>query len=386
MQLTKRRIGLFAVLIAAAALLAFAFRPKPVTVQSAAVAAGEIVTTVDEDAITRVAERYEMNAPISGRHLRVRLKAGDSVTAGDVIAEFEPAELDPRTLAQTKARLDSAIDTARSADAATRAARDLLAQADRERSRIEKLGAIVSRNELDQARTVAANRRADLTAATARAAAAKHDVETIRAAMTAAAEGGTLQLRAPAGGQVLRVASESEATVAAGTSIAEIGDPRRLELVIDVLSPDAVQVRPGQAVVIDGWGGDAPLRAAVQRIEPSGFMKVSALGIEEQRVNVIADVIDPPPQLADRFQVQAHIVVWSGNALRVPMSALFRSGDAWSVFAIRNGRAQQQRVEIGHRGGADVEVVSGLAAGARVIVHPSDQIRAGVRVKSEASS
>ncbi len=386
MQVTKRRIGLLIALVIAGALLAFAFRPKPVDVQSAAVAAGEIVTTVDEDAITRVADRYELNAPISGRHLRVKFKSGDSVTAGDVIAEFEPAELDPRTLAQTKARLDAAVDTARSADAAVRSARELLAQADRERSRVEKLGAIVSRNELDQARTVAANRRADFTAATSRAAAAKHDIETIRAAMAAAAEGGTLQLRAPASGQVLRVASESEATVAAGTSIAEVGDPRRLELVIDVLSPDAVHVRPGQSVVIDGWGGDAPLRAAIQRIEPSGFMKVSALGIEEQRVNVIADVIDPPPQLGDRFQVQAHIVVWSGTALRVPMTALFRTAEGWSVFAIRDGRAQPQRVEIGHRGGSDAEVVGGLASGARVIVHPSDQIRAGVRVKSEASS
>ncbi|HEX3107774.1 MAG TPA: HlyD family efflux transporter periplasmic adaptor subunit [Thermoanaerobaculia bacterium] len=386
MRITKRRLGLFLAFAVAAALLAFAFRPKAVTVQSAAVSTGEIVTTVDEDGITRVAERYELNAPISGRHLRVRLRTGDSVTAGDVIAEFEPAELDPRTLAQTKARLDSAIDTARSADAAVRGARDLLVQANRERSRVEKLGAIVSRNDLDQARTVAANRQADLTAAVARADASKHDIETLRAAMAAAAEGGTLQLRAPATGQVLRVASESEATVAAGTSIAEIGDPRHLELVIDVLSPDAVHVRPGQTVVIDGWGGDAPLKAAVQRIEPSGFMKVSALGIEEQRVNVIADVIDPPSQLGDRFQVQAHIVVWSGKALRVPMTALFRSGDTWSVFAIRNGRAQQQRVEIGHRGGSDVEVVSGLAAGTRVVVHPSDQIRANVRVKGEASS
>jgi len=386
MRITKRRLGLFLALAVTAALLAFAFRPKPVTVQSAAVSTGEIVTTVDEDAVTRVAERYELNAPISGRHLRMRFRTGDSVTAGDVIAEFEPAELDPRTLAQTKARLDSAIDTARSADAAVRGARDLVVQANRERSRIEKLGAIVSRNDLDQARTVAANRQADVNAALARADAAKHDIETIRAALAAAAEGGTLQLRAPATGQVLRVASESEATVAAGTSIAEIGDPRHLELVIDVLSPDAVHVRPGQTVVIDGWGGDAPLKAAVQRIEPSGFMKVSALGIEEQRVNVIADLIDPPSQLGDRFQVQAHIVVWSGKALRVPMTALFRSGDTWSVFAIRDGRAQQQRVEIGHRGASDVEVVAGLTAGMRVVVHPSDQIRANMRVKSEASS
>jgi HlyD family secretion protein len=385
MRLTKRRTVLFALIALAIALSAFAFRPRPAVVQTAAASVGPLLTTVDEDAISRVAERYEISSPVAGRHLRVDLNCGDAVATGDPMVTIEPAPLDPRTEAQTRARLDSAEDTARQTAAAVRAARDLVAQAEREQSRFEKLAAsqIVARNDLDQARTLAASRRADLTAALARWAAARHDADAVRVALAAAATGDSFVIRAPAAGRVLRIASESESVVAAGTPIVEVGDPTRLELVIDVLSNDAVTVAREQEVVIEGWGGAQPLRGVVDRIEPSAFTKVSALGIEEQRVNVIARVIDPPAQFGDRFQAQARIVVWRGDVLRVPLTALFRDGDQWAVFAVRGGRARLERVEVGHRGRSDIEIGHGLRAGDTVIVHPSDQVRDGVRVSQQ---
>lgn len=383
MRLTKRRTGVLLVLAAVLLLAAFAFRPKPVAVQSAVAEAGQIVTTVDEDGVTRVADRYILTAPINGDQLRVRFKAGDAVASGDVIAEIRPASLDPRTLSETNARLDAAVDNARSATAAVSSARSLLADAERERGRVERLSSIVARSDIDRARTLAAERRAELNAAVARAEVAKHETELIRATLAAAENGSVLRLRAPAGGRILRVPSESEATVAAGTTIAEIGDPKRLEVVIDVLSADAVRVHGGQEVIVEGWGGEAPLRAMVERVEPSGFMKVSALGIEEQRVNVIARLLDPPASLGDRFRVDTSVVIWKGNVLRVPMTALFRDGDGWAVFAIRAGRARLQRVDVGHRGKDDIEIVRGLQRGDAVIVHPSDRISDGTRVKPE---
>ena len=385
MRLTKRRTLLFSLIALAIALSAFALRPKPTVVQTATASVAPLLTTIDEDAISRVTERYEISSPVAGRHRRIDFECGDRLSAGAIVMTMEPAPLDPRTEAQTRARLDSAEDLARQAAAAVRAARDLVAQADREQMRIEKLagGQIVAKADLDQARTLAANRRADLAAALARWAAARHDTEAVRAALAAATTGDSFVIRAPAAGRVLRIASESESVVPAGAPIVEIGDPSRLEVVIDVLSNDAVAVVPGQEVIIDGWGGEQPLRGVVDRIEPSAFTKVSALGIEEQRVNVIARVVDPPPQFGDRFQAEARIVIWRGNVLRVPLTALFRDGNRWAVFAVRNGRTRLEHVELGHRGKADIEVRRGLVTGDVVVVHPSDQIRDGARVSAE---
>jgi len=387
MRLTKRRSLLFTFVALAIAFSSFALRPKPTVVQTATAGIGPLLTTIDEDAVSRVAERYEITAPAAGKHLRIDFHCGDAVSAGDVILRMEPAPLDPRTEAQTRARFDSAEDTARQAAAAVRAARDLVAQADREQSRMEKLTAsqTVAKSDLDQARTIAANRRADLAAALARWAASRHDTEAVRAALAAAASGDSFVIRAPAAGRVLRIANESESVIPVGAPIVEIGDPSRLELVIDVLSNDAVAVVRGQEVIIDGWGGARPLHGIVERVEPSAFTKVSALGIEEQRVNVIARVTNPPPQFGDRFQAEARIVVWRGDVLRVPLTALFRDGDQWAVFAVRGGRARLQHVEIGHRGKSEIEVLRGIAAGDVVIVHPSDQIRDGVRISPERS-
>lgn len=383
MKLTKRRAVLFTTLAAAVVAAGATLRSKPVAVETVTATTGPLMTTIDEDSITRVIDRYAIATPVAGKHMRIDVDCGDAVAPGDPLVHIDPLPLDARSTAELQSRLGSAIDVAHQADATVREARAQLALAEREQKRIAELArsGIASGSDADIARTTLANRRAELNAALARADAAKHDAEVVRASLDAA--GGTLALTAPVAGRVLRIQHESEAVVPAGTTILEVGDPRRLEIVIDALSTDAVNVRAGQRVIIDGWGESSPLQATVRYVEPSGFTKVSALGIEEQRVNVIASIDQPPPELGDGFQVQAHVVLWTGNVLKVPSTALFRDGDRWAVFATRNGRARLQRVDIGHRSRAEVEIVRGLDSGARVIVHPSDQIADGVRIRPE---
>jgi multidrug efflux pump subunit AcrA (membrane-fusion protein) len=189
---------------------------------------------------------------------------------------------------------------------------------------------------------------------------------------------------APVSGRVLRVLEENERVVTAGTPLLELSNTTKLEVVVDVLSADAVKIRPGTEVLIEGWGGERPLRARVRLVEPSGFMKVSALGIEEQRVNVIVEFVDPVGALGDGYRVEARFVIWEGEGvLKIPASALFRSGDSWSVFVIENGRARRRTVQVGHRSGFEVEIASGIAEGEVVIVHPSNQIEDGIRVQSQ---
>jgi HlyD family secretion protein len=365
-------------------LAGFAFRPKPVAVETSAARRGELVMTIDNEARTRVPERYAISSPVAGRHLRVEVHPGDRVTRDTALIYIDAAPLDPRQTAELEAHLLAAEDLAREASAAQRSAQQRMQQAEIDRQRIERLAGngIASANDLDQARTTAANRASELRAARARANAARHDAEVTRASLFAAIPGNsqTLVIRSPADGRVLNVHQESEAVVAAGVPILDVGDPSSLELVIDVLSRDAVKIVAGHKVIIDGWGGDRPLSAVVMRTEPSAFTKISALGIEEQRVNVIALLRDPPPSLGDRFEMQAHVVLWSGNVLKVPSTALFRDRDGWAVFVVRGGRARVQHVQVGHRSADEVEVNAGLVSGTTVIVHPSDQVRDGVRV------
>jgi HlyD family secretion protein len=389
MQLTRRTVTVTAGVAAAIVLSALAFRPKPVAVETAAVSRGPLMTMVDEDARTRVVERYEISSPVSGRHVRVDLNPADPVKERQELVVVHAAPLDPRQLDELRKRYDAAEDLAGEARAAVRQAAALVKQADLERSRIEKLAesGIASPNDLDQARAAADTRHGELQATRARERAARHEMEVIRASLDAVAPGreGILTLRSPIAGRVLNVYHESEGVVQAGAPILAVGDPTSLEIVIDVLSREAPKVRVGQKVLIDGWGGDKPLEATVTRIEPSAFTKISALGIEEQRVNVIATLQEPPPSLGDRFEVQAHIVVWSGAALKVPATSVFRDGERWAVFAVRDKRARLQHIETGQRSSDEVEVTRGLQAKDEVIVHPSDQVRNGVRVTTRRS-
>jgi HlyD family secretion protein len=236
---------------------------------------------------------------------------------------------------------------------------------------------------VERAELALRTRADDLAAARAQVAAARADVEQATAALLHAGGGrdGVMLVRAPAAGRVLRLAERSERVVAPGSVIAEIGDTRALEVVVDVLSSDAARICEGMAVQLDGWGGDEPLAGRVRLVEPSATTHVSALGVEEQRVNVIVDVTGPPASIGDGYRVDARIVVWeSDDALTVPASALVRTGTGWGAYLGDGGRARLRPVEVGQLGGADAQVERGLADGDRVVLFPSDRIRDGTRV------
>lgn len=374
--------------VAAAGFLVYSFRPTPVPIEVATAARGPMRVTIDEEGRTRVRDRYVVVAPAAGRVARIALEAGAPVTRGLVVARLSAAPLDPRSREQAVARLDGAEDAQRAAAAAVSEARAALDQAARNRARAESLFtrnllSPAQREEAALAETTAVRRfqAADFTAQ-----AAAHDVEQARAVVAGPATGGgaTLPLRSPVSGRVLRVPERSERVVAAGTPLLELGDPTRLEIVVDLLSEDAVKVHPGDLVLVADWGGERPLEAHVRRIEPSGFTKVSALGVEEQRVNVIADLDETPPQLGDAYRVEAQVVLWEGTALKVPSSALFQDGDQWRVFLVRDGRARSGVVQVGHRNPFEVEITGGLAAGDLVIRHPTDKLADGVRVEARS--
>lgn len=392
MQITKRRIGLILVIAMVILAVAFAFRPRPVMVDAVPAVRGTIVTTIDEQGITRVRERYVVTSPVAGRHERIDLHAGDSVEPGTVLVRIHPAPLDARTIAQLTSTVNSAERTAAEGSAAARRAAAVSEQAKRDRERLERLSqeGVAAAQALEQARTTELQTARDAEAARFRAEAARFDVTTARAALLAAnAESATappFEIRSPIHGRVLRVENESEGVVSGfilgqtGMSLMEIGDIGTIEAVIDVLSSDAVRIRPGDAVSFENWGGDQPLTGTVRLIEPSAFTKLSALGVDEQRVNVICDFNSRPEGLADAYRVHARIVIWRGDTLKVPATALFRDGQQWSVFVADGGRARLRRVTVGHQSATESEIARGLKSGELVVTHPSEQLRDGIRV------
>jgi HlyD family secretion protein len=355
------------------------------------------VVTVDDEGETRVRDVYVLSAPVTGRMRRIELRAGDDVTAVDtVVAELEPIDaelLDPRSEAQARAD----VRAAESAEALTRAEVEQaqaeldFASADVERARDLMAQGMISQRELDDAERVYRTRRAALTTALAALEMRAFQLERARAELLAPAdrtrglaECACIALRSPIDGRVLRVLQQSEGVVAAGAPLVEVGDPRDLEIVVDLLSTDAVKAEAGQRAIVDGWGGPKPLEGRVRLVEPFGFTKVSALGIEEQRVNVVIDLVSPMEEwsrLAHGYQVDVRIVLSDADdVLSVPLTALYRDGDAWAVFVAAGGRAERRHVEIGRRNGLAAEIVAGLAGGERVVVHPSDRVVHGVRL------
>ena len=374
----------------AAGLIAFvgwlALRERPLEVDTAAVRQGTLQVTVDAEGKTRVRDRYVLTAPVTGRLQRVDLPEGAHVRAGQIIARIAPVPLDARTLRQTEARVAAAQSLARDADTRVRQARATLDQERRAARRVERLvsaGALAERDGEDAALLVRL-REEDLAAAEARARAAASDVDQARAALIAVGGGASstfVLVRAPADGCVLRVPERSERVVPAGATIAEVGDRNALELVVDVLSSDAARIRAGTPVVVDGWGDEAPLTGLVRTVEPAAFTRLSALGVEEQRVNVVIDMPRWPATLSDGYRVEAHLIVWEQpNITIVPVSALFRQENGWAVFVVRDGRAEVRHVRIGEQGSAGAQVVDGLGPNDRVVVFPSDQITTGRRV------
>ncbi|MBL9214977.1 MAG: HlyD family efflux transporter periplasmic adaptor subunit [Opitutaceae bacterium] len=388
-------VGVFAAGLAAA--LAWAFRPPRLAVDVAPAARGPLVVTVDEEGRTRIKERYVVSAPLAGRLLRVALKAGDPVAAGrTVVAVLEPGDpelLDPRARAQAEARVNAARAVQEQAGPLRERAHVAFeyARVGLERARQLYAGQGLSHEELDAAEQREAVAAADLRSAEFQERIANYEFELARAALlgepdeaNVAATGRRFEVRAPIDGRVLRIFQESATVVAAGTRLVELGDPADLEIEVEVLSSEAVKIAPGARVMIEHWGGDVPLAARVRVVEPAGFTKVSALGVEEQRVIVRADFTGPAEtrrSLGDAYRVEARIVVWEGaDVLKLPVGALFREGEQWAVFAVERGRAALRRVEVGRRNNREAEITAGLAGGETVVVHPSDKLQAGVRV------
>jgi HlyD family secretion protein len=398
---TKRRILLWlapggALIIA----LAWLLRPDPIAVDLLAVERGPLEVAISEEGETRVRDVFVVSASVAGLMRRVELKAGDHVAANEtIIARIEPSVpmfLDERAMAEAKANVDAAAAARKFAEAQ---GRRMQAELEFAESELRRLRALATRQSISQNELESAERRAKTAAAAvAEAQAAMRmrasEYEQARArllnpaqAKRAAKDCDCVLVRSPVAGSVLRVLQESEAAIAAGTPILEIGDPRNLEIQVDLLSEDAVRVRPGQRVVVDSWGGSAPLRGTVRRIEPYGYTKVSALGIEEQRVNVIIDLLEPYEtwrRLGHGYRVEPRIVVWeSQDALSVPLSALFRQQDKWAVFVEKDGRAALRNVQIDHQNGSQVHIIKGLDIGERVVLHPNERIadRSRIRVR-----
>ena len=380
MTVTTKWVSL-GVVAAAAVYGAWALlRPESVRVETAPAARRPLQVTVDEEGETRVRDRFVLAAPVAGRVARIALREGDSVRVGTVVARVFPAPLDPRSRSEAVARLEAAEDAQRASIATVAQARAALNQAQRERQRAQSLVAenAIATETRERTELEEELRARDLESAEFRAQAAAHEVEVARAAV--AAGGAPITIHSPVAGRVLRVPEPSERVVAAGTPLVEVGDRSRLEVVADLLSADAVQVPREAPILIEGWGGET-LHGRVRLVEPSAFTKVSALGVEEQRVNVIGDLLHQPPTLGDRYRVEMRIVIWSADSvLTVPASALFRTGDGWSVFVVEQGRARSREVIVGHRTPLDAEITGGVREGEIVIRYPSDRVSDGVRV------
>jgi HlyD family secretion protein len=384
--------------IALAGALTWLFRPQPVAVDLATVARGPLQVSVSDDGETRVRDMFVVSAPLAGHMRRIELEAGDSVIAGEtVVARVEPSDpsfLDRRSVAEVRAGI-RASEAAR-----VHAAAELRrAQAERdfavtELKRYEGLAAsrTIAQNDLESARRRARTAEAAVDEAVAGLRVSEFELEQAKARLTAPgksadshADCDCVTVRSPVSGNVLQVLAESEGIVASGTPLLEIGDPGKLEVVTDLLSTEAVKVRTGQRALIERWGGDNALEGVVRRVEPYGFTKVSALGVEEQRVKVVIDITESAEHwrtLGHGYRVEPRIVLWeSQDVLQLPLSALFRNGAEWAVFVNRDGRARLQTVAIGHMNGIDAEVLDGVVAGDAVVVHPSDRVSDGARIE-----
>lgn len=368
--------------------------PKPILVEEATVRSAPLEVSIDESGKTRVRDRYVVHAPLAGNLARIELRAGDPVAAGAPIAQIVPASpalLDRRARAEAAARVAAAEASLAQAGAQMARADAAAAHADQDLETTKHLTATGALNPDEQrnAELESRVRKQELEASRFAVQVARSDVDVASAALRRYGDRpGALEpfvIIAPIAGRVLRVDQASESVVSAGTTVLELGDPRSLEVTVDVLTADAVRIPPSAPVRLERWGGPAPLRAHVRVVEPSAFTKVSALGVEEQRTSVVIDIDDPSElwaRLGDGYRVEAHIVVWREEGVTtVPASATFRHDDAWAVFVDEGGRARLRVVQLGQRGAADVQIASGLAVGDRVVMHPSSGVVDGVRIE-----
>jgi len=392
---------MFVLLIAAGvvAALVFAMQPKPVLVDVATIARGPLVVTISDDGRTRIRERYVVSAPLSGRLVRIGLDPGDEVVAREThlttIEPTDPTLLDPRAIALAQARVKAAEARGSQARPRLASALETLNLEEAEMGRLQQLAKknAVSEQELNRQTVAFRKAQNDYSAARFEVEIAEFEIEQAKAALLRTDSNDdnseiaewSFPITSPISGRVLRVFQESATIVKPGDRIMELGDPADLEVEVDVLSTDAVKIPPGARVMLNEWGGDKSLEARVRLVEPSAFTKVSALGIEEQRVNVIIDFVDPPETrtvLGDGFRVEADIVRWEADdVLTVPTGALFREGGQWSVFVINSDNITElQPLELGHRNDDAAEVLNGLTEGDTVVLYPGDRVSIGTLV------
>src|SRR6516164_418069 len=378
----------------AVVLILLTFRPGPVEVETARSVRGALQVTVDEDGETRAHDRFTLAAPITGRLSRIEFHEGDDVSPGVALATISPLPLDAREVAEIRARIQAAQARKREADEQVARWESDHSQAGRDLNRAQQLAKdrLIAQQEVEQAEAKYASTAKELEAAKFRVQAAAADIDHEKAGLVSLETQPTrteelVSIRAPTACRVLKILEKSERVVPFGTPIVVLSNPKRIEVVVDVLSTDAVKIKPGAPVIIENWGGAKPLRARVRTIEPYGFTKVSALGIEEQRVNVIADLLDSPDGLGDGYRLDARIVIWeNADVLKVPASSLFRVGKQWSTFVIDNGRARVVSVEVGHRNTIEAEITKGLRVGATVILHPASDLKEGTRVTQRSGA
>jgi HlyD family secretion protein len=394
----KRRWILLVILLAAIVLaIGYAFLSKPVAVEVARVSRGKLVVTVREEGKTRVVDRFTVSSPVAGIARRVTLEVGDRVARGQPLVDIDPApppflDLRRKESAEAKVRAAQASLEAAKEQERVAAAKEEYARSTFERTAKLHGSGFESRDALEAAETGARQARSELGSSTFAVSVARSELEAARAELLSVAAKPAqktrerVTVRSPVEGSVLSIQHKSEGAVREGEPLIAIGDPRTLEVEVDVLSTDAVRIRPGSRVLFTRWGGDPALEGKVREVEPAGFTKVSALGVEEQRVLVIADIVSPREawaRLGDGYRLEADFVLWEGEGiLQVPAAALFRHGDGWAVFAADGGRARLRPVQAGQRSGQGAQILSGLAEGAVVIVHPSDQVRDGVRIRA----
>lgn len=381
-------------LIASAIL--YGFLPKPIPVDLAKVSRGLLRVMIEEEGETRVKERFVISAPVAGFMRRIKFDVGNPLKKGQIVAELEPLRsdvLDPRSRAEAEANVSAAESSLKAAEEHSRAAEADAEYAKRKLERIKKLfvEGVIPKDQFEQAEAEAQRTEANRLSADASVKVARSELEKARSKLRYSAADiaphsiKNVLIRSPISGRVLKIHRESEGVVTSGEALIDIGDPKSIEVKIEVLSADAVSIKAGMPVLFERWGGESVLSGRVRVVEPAGFTKVSSLGVEEQRVLVIADITgstEKLERLGDGYRVEARFIIWEGmDVLQVPASALFRKGKNWTVFVVKNNRAQQREVDIGHRTGLTAEVVSGLSEGEEVIAYPDDSIKEGIRVR-----
>ena len=378
------------------AAIVWGFMPRPIPIETAVVKRGPLQVSVEEEGKTRVIDRFVVSAPVDGFARRLNADVGDIVKRGETLLLLDPLRstvLDPRSRAEAQARVAAAEADLKRAQKDVEAADAEARRWETQRKRARELHAAgtIADEVLDEIAASAERSQAQERSSEYAVEVARHDLEAARTALRHSAAqqsekpAETVAVRAPVGGRILKIVHESEGVVSAGDPLLEIANPRGLEVEVELLSADAVKVGPGTRVLFERWGGENPLQGLVRIVEPVGFTKISALGVEEQRVLVIADITSPPEQwarLGDGYRVEARFILWEGeDVLQIPSSTLFRHGEGWAVFAVEDGMAERRPAELGHRNGLITEVLSGLEEGDTLITHPDDAIDDGVEVQ-----